>query len=549
MKNRHRIALAFALLLGCFSFSAWAQLPPLQTTTPSADPLQMTFYRQSVKRFIFSNNIPLSSLNPDEIVGLDLMHPLVGNSTTPCSYVVQNGVLEISSAAAPAESARYVGGASPYAVYEADVQSINSVAPIEVALDWAAPNDRAHLQVIAKYPAARDSIVLRLIKNGQTVREQVLFTGPAPAPPYKLRVQLGGINLAAFYTKNGQTTYLGRTQPEENFREVLDLRDRKMALGSTFNILTRLPTSARVVLGGAASYLSAGVGQADIRLITHRDGAPFIDNSRLWFTFSARGLGIGDSAQGIMSFDPSTSDFRMEGIVAFDHGDGLLRNDYASHLFYDDEAHVWRAWVCDFGGVAGREGRGASGLIVAESAHDPRRGLSVMRAAVLSNIAGQHEDPCGFYDADAKKWRLLTTDLNRFQARLFESNNWDGPYTPIAGPVAHNSTGTLIQKIGGKRYIFSGSSENAIFVYSYPELKELGKLKMDLPPFGPKGNARVWPNVFALPVGYPARYMALMMDRPNFPGVAGANWSYGALYLYSAYTDDITTPNYEFPAP
>lgn len=544
MKYSGPLSLALLLLL---ALPSCAQVQPPQTA-PVADPLQMTFYRQSVRRFIFNNNLPLSTLSPGEIIDLDLMHPLIGSPPKACNYAIQNGALEISAGAAPSESARFVGGINPYAVYEADVRSITSTAPAEVALQWAQAGAQNRVEVVARYPAASNSVVLRLTRNGQQLPEQVLFAGRAPEPPYKLRVQLSGINIAAFLTKDGKTTYLGHTQPKQDFQAVLDTRNRKTALGATFNISTRLPASSRVVLNGASSFLSAGVGQADIRLITHRDGAPFLDQDRLWFTFSARGLGINGSSQGIMSFDPATSDFRMEGTIVFDHGDGLLRNDYASHLFYDDEAHLWRAWVSDFGGSANREGRGPSGLVVAQSARDPRRGFSVMQARVFSGIDGHHEDPCGFYDDDARKWRLLTTDLNGFRARLFESDKWDGPYTPIAGPVAHNSTGTLIQKIGGKRYIFSGSNENAIFVYSYPELKELGKLKMDLPPFAPKGNARVWPNVFPLPEGYPARYMALMMDRPNFPDVPGANWSYGALYLYWAYTDDIGHSAYEFPS-
>jgi choline dehydrogenase-like flavoprotein len=31
------------------------------------------------------------------------------------------------------------------------------------------------------------------------------------------------------------------------------------------------------------------------------------------------------------------------------------------------------------------------------------------------------------------------------------------------------------------------------------------------------------------------RYVALMMDRFNYPGLKGPNWSYGALYLYHAH--------------
>lgn len=56
----------------------------------------------------------------------------------------------------------------------------------------------------------------------------------------------------------------------------------------------------------------------------------------------------------------------------------------------------------------------------------------------------------------------------------------------------------------------------------------------------------VWPNIVPLPAGYPARYMALMMDRANFPGVQGDTWSYGAMYIYWAYTDDISSHPYEF---
>jgi hypothetical protein len=95
-----------------------------------------------------------------------------------------------------------------------------------------------------------------------------------------------------------------------------------------------------------------------------------------------------------------------------------------------------------------------------------------------------------------------------------------------------NSTGTSIQRIDGTLYCFSGSSEREIFIYSYPDLKELGTMKMDLPPWDKQANTRVWPNVVELPDGYPAKYIALMMDRINYPGIQGPQWTYGAIYLY-----------------
>jgi hypothetical protein len=85
-----------------------------------------------------------------------------------------------------------------------------------------------------------------------------------------------------------------------------------------------------------------------------------------------------------------------------------------------------------------------------------------------------------------------------------------------------------------------------MYIYSYPDLKLLGPMKISLQAHWPKGAGRGWPNVFPLPAGFPYRYMALMMDRPNFPAVKGPNWSYGALHWFGAYTPDIDFPTYEF---
>jgi hypothetical protein len=59
-------------------------------------------------------------------------------------------------------------------------------------------------------------------------------------------------------------------------------------------------------------------------------------------------------------------------------------------------------------------------------------------------------------------------------------------------------------------------------------------------------NTRVWPNVIPLPEGYPARYIAPMMDRLNFPGMKGGNWTYGATYLYHAHPVNGDQQAYEY---
>jgi hypothetical protein len=174
-------------------------------------------------------------------------------------------------------------------------------------------------------------------------------------------------------------------------------------------------------------------------------------------------------------------------------------------------------------------------LLTIESKRDPRFGFSVMNA-VPFGIVGDIEDPHIILDTEAKKWRMLTCEnFSGYKAIMLESDHWNKGYKRIAGPVEHNSTGTSIQKICDQLYCFSGSSERKIFIYTYPDLQEAGVLKMDLPPWNDRSGTRVWPNIVQLPEGYPFRYVALMMDRFNFPGMIGPNWSYGALYLYHAH--------------
>lgn len=286
------------------------------------------------------------------------------------------------------------------------------------------------------------------------------------------------------------------------------------------------------------SVLSSGIGQADIRAISYEDGSPIIEDNRLWFTFSCRGIGTATASQGVMSIDPSVFDPRFEGVIVFDRGDGLLRNDYASHLFYDRTAKEWRAISACFSGG----GRGPTGVAVSRSSRDPRRGFSLMPSMRLpkENLPVQCEDPSLLWDEKARKWHLLVsafTDAG-FRTVLFESANWTGPFNEIARNADLNSTGTQIVQIGAKRYVFSGCDRipgrdtGGVIALGYPDLKYLGPMQFDLGPelFG----GRVWPNIFGLPPGYPTRYMAIPMDRMNMPDIHTQNWSYGALYLFQA---------------
>jgi hypothetical protein len=230
--------------------------------------------------------------------------------------------------------------------------------------------------------------------------------------------------------------------------------------------------------------------------------------------------------------DPGVFDPRFEGLIVFDRGDGLLRNDLASHLFLDRPSGEWRGWTTGFTAYGDPAKKEKKEILAIRSKKDPRKGFSVMKAAPMG-LVGDYEDPHGVFDKDLGKWRmLLCQNVNGYKAAVFDSSRWDGDFARIAGPVESDSTGTTLQVIDGVRYAFFGSSDRSFHVCSFPELKPLGKLDVDLPPWNEKTNARVWPCVVPLPEGYAAPYLMFTFDRANFPGMEGPNWTYGAMYLF-----------------
>jgi hypothetical protein len=516
----------FSLLLsGCAALYAQETSPP-----------DLQFRRLAVRRFLFSNNLLLNELVPAETVAFQLMHPAFAVSENHEAASdesfrpkIESGKLLLDNTCGKNPATLYVGGVNPYATYELDVAEHSGEA--KTGLEFARLGLRDRIQVVAQQ---RNGVAVRIVKDNQLLRDTV-FPCTLPESGFVLRVQLYGRSLGVFLTENGETRYVGHLPVKEHFGDVLDFRSREIMQSTTFNLISNLKGKAR--MNKAASYLSPGIGQADIRPVSYEDLSPCLDDGRLWFTFSCRGLDTPQSVQGVLSVNPSVFDVRFEGMIVFDHDDGMLRNDYAAHLFFDRTAQEWRAYACDFGGSANKEGRAKTGLITATSKHDPRRGFSVMQAVRVEpeSLEGRHEDPCLFYDNDAGKWRLLTSAFvkGNIAARMYESDTWNGRFTPFTPPIEQNATGTSLQKIGGKTYAFMGGHGN-LRIHAYPGLEELGELKLHLQPHWPKPAGRIWASVVPLPEGYPCRYVLLTMDRPNYPGVKGQNWSYGALYFYGA---------------
>ena len=512
----------FSLLL----LLPWVHVVAQAPTAPE----DLRFVRQSVRRFVFDEalRIPLASLNPAEVVGMASMYPVTHHLADSATVTITDEALAVRS---PTETLTTVwfGGFNPFATYTLDLAACTGEG--ELGFRFTGGDAGEAYAVTVRY---RDDVITdvrqTVSRDAQVVVEESISTREGSGIPVagKLVLQLFGSGLTLYQQADGLPIPIGQS----DFSDRIDLRERQYLQHFHSELILHLRGGA-VRIAGVRSALSSGVGLADIRAMTYEDGSPLLDRGRLWYTMSIRGRALPHHLQGVFSLEPSTSDFKFEGVILFDRRDGLLRNEIASHIFYDRREGRWRGLTTGFSAYARADEE--KQLLTVESENDPRFGFSVMRAAPFGMV-GDIEDPHILFDEAAGKWRILTCENHDgYRAVLLESDTWNGGYRRIAGPVNHNSTGTSIQRIGGTRYCFSGSSERELFVYTYPELAEAGTLHLDLPPWDAGSGTRVWPNVVELPDGYPFRYVALMMDRYDYPGIDGPHWTYGALYLYHGY--------------
>jgi hypothetical protein len=504
-------------------------------------PLDIAFKRQAVGRFTFdeSSAIPLSGFTPNQVVNLKTEYPQIPITTESCRYIIDGSLLRVTSENT-AESALWMGGFNPFATFDvsfAESQKQSGTAGVE----FATPDNQNRVSVVACFDAGQcRSLQWSVLVNGKQLEEKSTNLKQPTRGPFTLRVQVLGTGLNVFIVRNGRNEVVNT----HDFSKLIDLRQKKHIQSFEFRLLTQLNAGQEVVINQVNAALTTGVGQADICALTYEDGSPLLDNGRLWFTMSVRGRHLPHPLQGVFSLNPSVFDVRLESIIVFDRDDGLLRNEIASHIFYDRNAEQWRGLTVGFSAEGDPQKIEPKQLWAVSSQRDPRFGFTIMKAAKV-DMPGGEEDPHIIYDTSVQKWRVLvcTKGGPGYPATLYEADHWNGPFKQIAGPVDINSTGCLLQKFGDQYYALFGGKGGQFHVYSYPELNALGALDMERPPWSEGENSRCWPNVIPLPEGYPAPYIALSMDRANYPGLKG--WTYGALYLYHGHVRQHTQTNQE----
>ena len=511
----------------CLSFCVFIlSFSGIKGQTPLDD---VKFVRQGTKRLIFdeSQSISLAKLDPATVIGMQVMYPANHYLKDSSTVSIKKDLLIVASERRT-ETGIWFAGFNPFSTYTIDINSCTGEGEVGVLFSDSHEKEKMYITISFDNDKIID-VRLRGTNDRSVIADKSIKVNDQKAPlSGKVIIQMLGSGTVVYLETEGLPQVIGQT----DFSQYLDLREKERIHSFQSRLYFNLE-KANVQINGADMALTTGVGQADIRAITYENGDAFFDNGRLWYTMSIRGRALPHHIQGVFSMNPTTFDLKLEGIILFDRNDGLLRNEIASHIFYDRINKIWRGITTGFSAYANPEEK--KQLLAVESKVDPRFGFSVMSATPFG-VVGDIEDPHILFDERDKKWRILTCEnSDGYKAIILESKHWNKEYKKVAGPVSHNSTGTSIQKINGKFYCFSGSSEPNIFIYSYPDLKEVGVLNMDLPPWSKTSGSRVWPNVVQLPDGYPFRFVALMMDRFNYPDMKGPNWTYGGLYLYHGY--------------
>lgn len=272
--------------------------------------------------------------------------------------------------------------------------------------------------------------------------------------------------------------------------------------------------------------------QADCRIITYEDGSPIVNDGKVYFTMSTQ-AGRGSGGAIICELNLTTCEIKMTGCL-ISYYDGVKFSATGNAIMYNREVGKWLL-LSHSTDAKGHQ------LIKAESISDPRFGVSTIYYSDLDyqSPGSGDEDQFIFYSDELEKWVMIYVAIRNNDAnyilKVYTSDYWDHGFVfsdEINDSSTLRATGVTAVKIGGTRYILSGSSAtgtNKYLAYSFPNLEYVGELNLD---YGTGAQKGVWANVFPVVDGNKTKYYMLTFDRAAL--INGNLWSYGCLYMYCA---------------
>ncbi len=285
----------------------------------------------------------------------------------------------------------------------------------------------------------------------------------------------------------------------------------------------------KVSLNNVKWYLCGGISHADIKPVKYEDGTPMMERGRVFLTVTSRTERSG--YQSVISWNPTLCDFKMEGAVFFDAGDGIWCADVASSLVFDRRSEKWLIWMASFshGHVLGR----------GECGGDPRFGINLVRVTTMERKEGAKctdfvgfggdEDPdLVFFDG---KWHLTVCrleDKDGYHYYHFVSDEPFDNFTFADRTLTHEKTGGMFVKTDDGYVFVCGSdfSSRARYdVYAADDFSHYENLKCNYD----DGGFRGWGSLMLLDLCGRKRWYWITFDRHN---ASDYNWSYGNLYVF-----------------
>lgn len=365
--------------------------------------------------------------------------------------------------------------------------------------------------------------------------EQIQVSGGQEEALFPCHVCAGDILIITFRA-GGVSLYLDRGNRPDLIGDVSlavlnDYLNYAVYSSATVSLTTCLAAGGRAVYRGINSYLCGGISQADIKPMKYEDGTPIIEGGRLFLSFSAR-LEVG-CYQAIMSWNPTLCDFRMEGAIFYDLGDGRCCNDVAASIVFDRRVHEWYIWFCAFshGHVLAR------GKVLG----DPRYGIQIIDAKLMetwngedltafAGVAGDEDPDLAWIDG---KWHLTICRRepeDGYHYYRFVSDTPLDAFTYADRTLTGGKTGGMMIPFENRYYFACGTdfkSRAKYDIYPYDDFSKCERLTCDYD----DGGFRGWGTVIGIYVGSRKKYYWITFDRHNG---SDWNWSYGNIYVYEA---------------
>lgn len=296
-------------------------------------------------------------------------------------------------------------------------------------------------------------------------------------------------------------------------------------------VQTELQAGGRCALSGVEWYLCGGISHADIKPIRYEDGTPLIEGGRVFLTVSSRTEA--EMYQSVISWNPTLCDFRMEGALFFDVGDGEWCSDVASSVIYDRGSARWLIWMCTF----------SHGHVLARGVlhEDPRFGVQVIDVRPMERVANASltdfvgiegdEDPDLLYCNG--KWHLaicrVEPQTGYHYYHLVSDDPLDGFTFADRTPTGEKTGGLFVKTEDGYCFVCGSDfgSRARYDVYPLEDFSTHERLQCDYD----DGGFRGWGSVMLLPFGGRRRYVWITFDRHN---ASSYNWSYGNLYVFDS---------------